>query len=70
VITATIGERNHPEQCLEIKNVLTIVDEVDEKHKRLRKDYDQLCELVHPNPESLYARESRTSEIYGNGQAF
>lgn len=55
VEAATIGSRKHEDEELRIKNVLTMVDKVDKKHKGIRKDYDDLCELVHPNPASLYA---------------
>lgn len=40
---------------MKIKNVLTLIDKVDKKHKGIRQDFDDLCELVHPNPASLYA---------------
>jgi hypothetical protein len=52
---ATIGDRNHPEKDLSIPNILTMVDKLDKIHAGVRKDYDQLCNLVHPNPASLYA---------------
>lgn len=53
--TATIGSRNNPDKDLNIPSILTMVDKLDKKYNGVRKDYDQLCELVHPNPASLYA---------------
>jgi hypothetical protein len=52
---ATIGARNHHEQDLKILNILGMVDKADKIHNGIRKDYDSLCNLVHPNPSSLYA---------------
>jgi len=52
---ATIGERGHEKEGLRVVNVLTMIDKLDRKHKNIRKDYDDLCNFVHPNPRSLYA---------------
>lgn len=51
---ATIGKRKHKEESLKIENVLNMIDKLDKKYNGIRKDYDALCELVHPNPHSLY----------------
>lgn len=55
VVAATTGNREHVEEKLKIKNILSLVDNTDKKYNGIRKDYDSLCELVHPNPASLYA---------------
>jgi hypothetical protein len=55
IVPATIGKREHPDETLKIKNVLTMVDIANRKYRGLREDFDSLCELVHPNPSSLYA---------------
>lgn len=55
VETATLGERKHPEKKRRIVNIITMIDKLEKKFKGIRKDYDNLCELVHPNPASLYA---------------
>jgi hypothetical protein len=55
VKAATIGDIKHEDPTLKIKNILTMIDIVDKKYKGIRKDYDALCGLVHPNPASLYA---------------
>lgn len=55
VVPATIGERKHPEENLKIVNVITLIEKVEKKYKGIRQDFDDLCELVHPNPASLYA---------------
>ena len=52
---ATMGSRNNPDKELNIPNVLTLIDKLDKTYKDIRKDYDQLCEIVHPNPTSLLA---------------
>jgi hypothetical protein len=52
---ATIGSRNDPDKDLKIPNILTMVNKLDKIHNGICKDYDQLCNLVHPNPASLYA---------------
>lgn len=54
VKAATIGDKKHEDPFLKIKNILTMIDKVDKKYKGIRKDYDALCDLVHPNPASLY----------------
>lgn len=51
---ATIGERKHPQKDLAIVNILTMVQKLDKLHKGILRDYDDLCNLVHPNPASLY----------------
>ena len=63
VVPATIGDREHPDQKLKIKNILTLVDEANRKYKGLREDFDSLCELVHPNPSSLYANIQPKMEV-------
>jgi len=55
IIAATMGERNHTQKELNIPNILKMVDKLDKIHNGIRQDYDDLCNLVHPNPESLYA---------------
>jgi hypothetical protein len=52
---ATMGSRNNADKELNIPNVLTLIDNLDKKYTGIRKDYDQLCEIVHPNPASLLA---------------
>jgi hypothetical protein len=52
---ATLGERGHSQKDLVIVNVLTMVKKLDKLHNGILKDYDQLCNFVHPNPASLYA---------------
>jgi len=52
---AAIGAKKHKTTSLKIVNILTMIDKLDKKYKGIRKDYDELCELVHPNPASLYA---------------
>lgn len=55
VKAATIGSRGHKDKNLNIPNILEMIDKINEKYKGIRQDYDALCELVHPNPGSLYA---------------
>lgn len=55
VKTATIGSRNGTDKNLKITNILTMVNQLDKTYSGVCKDYDQLCNLVHPNPASLYA---------------
>jgi len=52
---ATLGARDHAQKDLTIVNVLTMVKKLDKLHNGILKDYDALCNLVHPNPASLYA---------------
>lgn len=52
---AVMGERNHPQKELAITNILTMVKKLDKLHNGILRDYDDLCNLVHPNPASLYA---------------
>lgn len=52
---ATIGSRNNPDKDLKVSNILTMINKLDKIHDGICKDYDQLCNLVHPNPASLYA---------------
>jgi hypothetical protein len=52
---ATTGSRNDPDENLKVTNILTMVNKLDRIHSGISKDYDQLCNLVHPNPVSLYA---------------
>jgi hypothetical protein len=52
---ATTGNRNHPQKELNIPNILTMIDKLEKLHTGIRRDYDNLCNLVHPNPSSLYA---------------
>ena len=52
---AIVGERNHPQKDLAIVNILTMVQKLDKLHDGILRDYDDLCNLVHPNPASLYA---------------
>lgn len=51
---ATLGKRKHPEKKRRIVNIITMIDKLDKQFSGIRKDYDSLCELVHPNPYSLY----------------
>jgi hypothetical protein len=52
---ATLGSRNDSDKNLKVTNILTMVNKLDKTHNGICKDYDQLCNLVHPNPVSLYA---------------
>jgi hypothetical protein len=52
---AIVGERKHPQKDMALVNVLTMVQKLDKLHKGILRDYNDLCNLVHPNPASLYA---------------
>lgn len=52
---ATVGALKHPEKELQIVRISKMVGELEKVHKGISLDYGQLCELVHPNPKSLYA---------------
>jgi hypothetical protein len=60
-----MGERDHSEKDLNIPNILKMVDNLDKIHKGIRRDYDQLCNLVHPNPKSRYANFQTLDEKKG-----
>ena len=53
--SAIIGSRDEADNGLKIINILTMIDKLDKTYGGISKDYDQLCNLVHPNPASLYA---------------
>ncbi len=55
VRTALLGSRDHSDKTLRIPNILEMIDKLDKKRAGIRRDYDQLCEILHPNPKSLYA---------------
>ena len=59
---ATLGKRKHPEKKLRIVNIITMIAKLDKQFTGIRKDYDDLCELVHPNPYSLYANIQPVTE--------
>ena len=52
--TATLGKKKHSVKEHQIVRIGIMIDELDRRFKGIRKDYDDLCELVHPNPASLY----------------
>lgn len=55
VEAATLGKRQHSQKKYRIVKIMRMIDKLDKQFKGVRKDYDSLCELVHPNPYSLYA---------------
>lgn len=55
IMAATLGARGHPQKEFKIVKITKMLDKLDEVHKGIRRDYSDLCELVHPNPASLYA---------------
>jgi hypothetical protein len=55
VETATLGKRGHPAKRHRIVKIGKMIRELDKKFNGIGKDYSDLCELVHPNPASLYA---------------
>jgi len=55
VETATLGKRGHPAKKHRIVKIGKMIRELDRKFKGIGKDYSDLCELIHPNPASLYA---------------
>lgn len=55
VEVATIGSKCHKDKELKIVHISIMIDELDKKYKGIKQDYASLCELVHPNPASLYA---------------
>jgi len=55
VETATLGKRKHSMKTSRIVRIGRMIDKLDKRFKGIGKDYGDLCELVHPNPASLYA---------------
>jgi len=55
VETATLGKRKHSVREYRIVKIGKMISKLDRRFKGIGKDYDGLCELVHPNPASLYA---------------
>lgn len=55
VENATTGSRETKEGKPKIINIVTMIEKLDKKHNGICQDFDDLCDLVHPNPASLYA---------------
>jgi len=51
---ALIGKMKTEDKKKKIVNAKTMVEKLNKKYLRIFEDYDQLCDRVHPNPESLF----------------
>ena len=53
VTAAGLGNRETKDKSMKIVNILKMIDKLDKKYTGIRKDYDDLCNFVHPNPKSM-----------------
>lgn len=55
ITAATLGKLKQTKKEHRIVRISKMIDELEKAHKGINLDYRQLCDLVHPNPASLYA---------------